>query len=122
MLKQSALAVATLVAAVALVSLFVLAPHGATDRLWAAEPQAQGRGMQGMPMNPTEMNAMHEKMMAEMKSSHARLDELVKKMNSSTGDPKVNAMAELLTEIVRQHRSMGDHMGMMHQHMMGQMK
>jgi uncharacterized Rossmann fold enzyme len=70
----------------------------------------------GMPMQ--DMMKMHEKMMADMKVSQATLDELAAKMNSTTGEAKINAMAELLSELVRGHRTMGDHMGSMHQHMM----
>jgi len=70
----------------------------------------------GMPMQ--DMMKMHEKMMADMKASQTKLDDLVKKMNSAAGEVRVNAMAELLNELVRGHRTMGDHMGAMHQHMM----
>jgi hypothetical protein len=80
---------------------------------------AQQRGMQrGMSM--PEMMKMHEQMMADMTKSQATLDGLAAKMNSATGDAKVAAMAELLNEIVRQHRMMGEHMAGMHQ--MGPMK
>ena len=65
-----------------------------------------------------DMLKMHEKMMAEMKASQAKLDELAKTMNAAPGQAKVGAMAELLNELVRSHRMMGDHMGSMHQHMM----
>ena len=80
-------------------------------------PQAGEAKMQmGMPMQ--DMMKMHEKMMAEMKASQAKLDELAKTMNSAAGQAKVSAMAEVLNELVRSHRMMGDHMGSMHQHMM----
>jgi hypothetical protein len=79
------------------------------------QQSAQGTQM-GMPMQ--DMMKMHEKMMADMKASQAKLDDLAKKMNSATGEAKVSAMAELLNELVRDHRMMGDHMGTMHQHMM----
>jgi hypothetical protein len=84
----------------------------------AVSPAPQtGQGMQmGMPMQ--DMMKMHEKMMAEMKASQAKLDELAKSMNSAAGPAKVSAMADLLNELVRNHRMMGDHMGTMHQHMM----
>lgn len=84
----------------------------------AAGPVAQsGQGMQmGMPMQ--DMMKMHEKMMADMKASQAKLDDLAKKMNSATGDAKVSAMADVLNELLRDRRMMVDHMGSMHQHMM----
>jgi hypothetical protein len=79
-------------------------------------PQA-GQAMQmGTPMQ--DMMKMHEKMMTEMKATQAKLDEIAKAMNSATGQAKVSPMAELLNELVRSHRMMGDHMATMHQHMM----
>lgn len=79
--------------------------------------QETGQGMRmGMPMQ--DMMKMHEKMMADMKARQAELDALVAKMNSSSGDARATVMAELLTEIVRGHGAMIDHMGSMHQHMM----
>jgi hypothetical protein len=66
-----------------------------------------------------DMMKMHEQMMAEMKANDAKLDALVKDMNAATGDAKVNAMATVVNELVRQHRAMHGRMGQMHQHMMG---
>jgi len=53
----------------------------------------------------------------DMMASKAKLDELVKKMNSAQGQAKVDAMAELLTALVQTHQSMQDNMS----HMMGNM-
>ena len=119
MAKRTVLRITAVVLAFAFLSLANLASdRGLATRAAAAGLQAQqgGKGMQGMPMQ--DMMKMHEKMMADMKAEQAKLDDLVKKMNSTTGDARVNVMAELLTEIVRGHRMMGDHMGNMHQHMM----
>ena len=56
-------------------------------------------------------------------ASTAKLDELVKKMNSATGAAKIDAMAELLTILVNDHRTLGGHMAsmmsMMNMHKMG---
>jgi hypothetical protein len=46
-------------------------------------------------------------------ASNAKLDELVKKMNSAKGAAKVDAMAELLTILVNDHRTMGGRMASM---------
>lgn len=73
-------------------------------------------------MSMQDMMTMHEKMTADMKASQARLDDLEKKMNAATGDAKVAAMAEVVSELVRQHRGMNERMGGMSQRMMGQMK
>jgi hypothetical protein len=74
---------------------------------------------QQAPSNMQDMTKMHEQMMAEMKAADSRLDALVKDMNGATGDAKVTAMAAVVTELVRQQKSMHDHMGQMHQMMMG---
>ena len=61
-------------------------------------PEAKGMaGMKGM----------------DMKASNMKLDELVAKMNAAQGQAKVDAMAELLTTIVKQHQSMTGNMGEM---------
>jgi len=64
----------------------------------APKPQAKAMaGMKGM----------------DMKASDAKLDELVAKMNAAQGQAKVDAMAELLTTLVKQHQSMHGNMGEM---------
>ena len=61
-------------------------------------PEAKGMaGMKGM----------------DMKASNAKLNELVAKMNAAQGQAKVDAMAELLTTLVKQHQSMHGNMGQM---------
>ena len=49
-------------------------------------------------------------MMAKMKATEQKLDELVKKMNAATGPEKVDAIAELLTALVQDHRAMHESM------------
>jgi len=66
-----------------------------------------------------DMMKMHEQMMAEMKAADEKLDALVKDMNAATGEAKINAMATVVTELVRQHKAMHGHMSQMHQQMMG---
>lgn len=46
-------------------------------------------------------------------TSDAKLDELVAKMNAAQGQAKVDAMAELLTTLVKQHQRMHGTMGQM---------
>ena len=76
----------------------------------AAAQQAQP-GMQGMMK-------MHEQMMAEMKANRARLDALVKEMNSASGNAKFDATAAVVAELVRQQNTMYERMGQMHEQMM----
>jgi hypothetical protein len=94
---------------------------GSLTRPSAAIPNspAQGAGQPPSQSNMQDMMKMHEKMMAEMKASEAKLDALIKEMNAATGDAKVNAVAAAVNELVRQHKTMYEHMGQMHQQMMG---
>ena len=65
----------------------------------------------------------HAKMMAEMKAKQDTLDAMVKKMNAAKGAEKTDAIAELLTALVQEHKNMHEEMPGMHmmQHMMGNM-
>ena len=62
----------------------------------------------------------HDKMMAAMKVTDARLEELTRTMKSASGDDKIPAMQELLTALVQNHVDMHRQMSMMHDHMMSQ--
>jgi len=62
----------------------------------------QGTGAQAAPD--------HQKMMAEMKASQKKLDDLVAAMNQATGDDKVGTLAAVVTELVAQHREMCERM------------
>lgn len=81
-------------------------------------PPAQG-ATQPQPPGMQDMMKMHLEMMAEMKAGDAKLDALVKDMNDAKGDAKVNTVAAVVNELVRQHKAMHGHMGQMHQQMMG---
>ncbi|HLG57592.1 MAG TPA: hypothetical protein VI485_19775 [Vicinamibacterales bacterium] len=65
------------------------------------------------------MMADRQKMMAEMKASEKKLDDLVAAMNQAKGSEKVDRVAALVTEMVAQHREM--HTRMMSGGMMMQM-
>jgi len=69
----------------------------------------------------TQMMAMRQKMMADMKAAGATLDALVAKMNTTKGGAKVDAIAELLTTLVQHEKTMHDTMMQMHAPMMMQM-
>jgi hypothetical protein len=66
-----------------------------------------------------EMTKRHQQMMADMKAGDAKLAALVNEMNAAAGDAKINAVAAVVNEMVRQQRAMHGHMAEMHQHMMG---
>jgi hypothetical protein len=58
----------------------------------------QGMGAHMMPEN--------QKMMADMKASQKKLDDLVAAMNEASGEEKINKLAAVVTELVAQHREM----------------
>lgn len=67
----------------------------------AQKPGSMGSGM---------MDQNRDKMMADMKAADTRLQELVAKMNSATGDQKVNVIADLLTQLVNDQVAMHQRM------------
>ena len=101
-------------ATLALTAGLFLAPAGAQQ----ATPKAPEHSMP-MPQTGGMMN--HDKMMADMKAADARLEALAQTMKSASGNDKVRAMQELVTELVQNQVDMHRHMAMMHEHMMSQM-
>lgn len=71
-------------------------------------------GQKKMTMDCEQMMAAHQKMMGEMKSMTARLDDLVQKMNAATGQAKVDATAAVVSEMVTQRKAMVERMENMH--------
>lgn len=59
------------------------------------------------------MKTKCQTMMASMKTAEARLDELVARMNSATGQQKVEQIAAVLTEMVAQRKAMHGSMACM---------
>jgi hypothetical protein len=57
-------------------------------------------------------------MTAGIKAADLKLEELVKDMNAATGEAKIAAIAKVVNELVRQQRTMHEHMGTMDQQMM----
>lgn len=94
----------------------------------AQTPQPEHQHQQ-TPANPSAdmaakckaMMAEHEKMMAEMKAADQKLDELVSRMNSASGQAKVDATAAAVSEFVAQRKTMRDRMMQMHPGMMSHM-
>ena len=74
--------------------------------------------VEAAPNPPPDRMKMHEQMMSEMKKADATLDALVNQMNGATGTAKVDAVAAVVAELVRQHKAMHSHMGEMHHQMM----
>jgi hypothetical protein len=109
--------------ALAMAVLIVAAPMWGTSKtevnaLAVAQHEHEGAATQQATPDMQSMMKMHEQMMAEMKANRARLDTLVQQMNSASGNAKVDAIAGVVTELVRQQNTMHDRMGQMHEQMM----
>ncbi len=90
-----------LIAAPLLAALFLV------PAAWAQQP---GDSMRRRPdAGMTQMTMMRD-------STDARLDSLVRAMNSTTGDRKVQAMANVINELVAERRMMHEHMRQMTEH------
>lgn len=109
--------------ATAIVGLLTLGAGIAPRGVGAEEATPQNPAPQATTQQPqpgmADMMKMHEQMMAQMKAGDAKLDALAKDMNAAAGNAKVNATAAVVNELVRQHKAMHEHMGQMHQQMMG---
>jgi hypothetical protein len=85
------------------------------------KPGMMGEGK----MDESSMMAMHKEMMAKMEAMDSKLDDLVKKMNTTKGNSKVDATAAVVNELVAQRKQMREHMmtmqPMMMKHMMEHM-
>jgi NADH dehydrogenase/NADH:ubiquinone oxidoreductase subunit G len=64
-----------------------------------------------------EMEAKHQQMMEEMKKMNETLQQKVDAMNAATGEQKVNAMADVINELVKERKAMYEHMAEMHKNM-----
>jgi mevalonate kinase len=90
--------------------------------LAAQKMEMQGNpGMMDEKMMDESMMARHKEMMAKMEAMDARLDDLVKKMNSATGSRKTDAAAAVVNELVVQRKQMREHMMAMAPEMMKHM-
>ena len=97
------------------------AAHAQTPQPEHQHQQTPAKPSADMAEKCKAMMAEREKTMAEMKAADQRLDELVTKMNSASGQAKVDATAAAVTEIVAQRRTMRDRMMQMHQGTMSHM-
>ena len=127
MLKHFIVAIAIGCAVVAL-------SHGSFVGVGASAPLLAAAGSQqtqsptplppaGQPPQTTmaEMMNRHQQMMADIKAADLKLEELVKDMNAATGEAKIAAIAQVVNELVRQQKTMHEHMGTMDRQMMMRM-
>jgi hypothetical protein len=92
----------------------------------AGSPQTQSPTLsspagQSPQVAMAEMMKRHQQMMADIKAADLKLEELVKDMNAATGEAKIAAIAQVVNELVRQQKTMHEHMATMNQQMMMQM-
>ena len=73
--------------------------HATTD---SATPQSS------MAAKCQAMMAEPDKVMAETKAADVRIDGLVARMNAATGQPKIDATAAVVSEMVAQRKTMHD--------------
>jgi uncharacterized protein HemX len=74
-----------------------------------------------MMANCKAMMEKHKEMEARMAAMDQKLEDLVKKMNDTKGNEKVEAMAAVITELVDQHTKMHQMMPAQHEMMMKHM-
>jgi hypothetical protein len=80
----------------------------------AQAPSSNGSAAtQGQQQSTQDMMKMHTQMMAQMKAADVKLDALIKEMDTASDDAKVVAIAAVVTELVRQNKSMHEHMDQM---------
>lgn len=89
--------------------------HDHTQHEPALEPSgpatAQPRTPASKPGMTTGKMEMHQRMMAEM-AADAKLEALVKQMHSATGEAKLDFMAQVIDELVRQRKAAHGKTGM----------
>ncbi len=87
----------------------------------AASPGAGKSMSSAMPADCKNMMAKRDQMMADMKAMDASLDRKMAAMNSASGATKVDAMADVIKEMVAQRKQMQQKMMTMQQNMMQHM-
>ena len=84
--------------------------------LSASSVAAQQPQMERPDSHPAMPRRGNQQLMMRMDSLNARLDSLVDRMNRSSGDRKVRAMAAVITELVSERKMMQGHMHLMMEH------
>jgi len=98
-----------LLAALGLLAAFVVAPThggGVETRLQAQTPELHDHTTAAPGTKATDPKTM----MADMMAADAKLQDLVNKMNDLPGTAKTDAISEVVTALVQQHRAMHEMM------------
>jgi hypothetical protein len=101
-------------------SLLVAASMSAPAHLHGQQPTSAQDHEQHHPITTpqstpaaVDQRATMMSMMATMRATDQKLDDLVKKMNAAQGNAKVDAIAELLTNLVQDRKTMHESMSNM---------
>jgi hypothetical protein len=117
-----AFAVSGLAASLAVAQAQSVRPSAASAQIDAQDHRAHHPEAEQSPKPaPSVIPAMHDKMMADMQAGDARIESLLAKMKGAKGNAKVDVIAELLTAMAEQHKTMRDGMMQMQGNMMMQM-
>jgi hypothetical protein len=81
-----------------------------------------GSGMMGgnMAQHHQEMMAEHQKMMSEMKAMDTDLDRKLAQMNEAQGNARIDAMAAVINDLVKERQRMRQRMNAMQERMTGE--
>ncbi len=114
---KTALSAIVILLALAVLSFGPIVPRGTVATVQAQQTQPAAPQMPGMKM--PDMNMPMHQMMADVKAADTKLDQLILDVNAAKGDARTPAIALAVTEIAAQLKSMHEHMGTMHDQMMG---
>ena len=107
-----------LAAAVVIAPAFAQSTAAPTHDHGQAAPAAHDHEQAAPAEKKGMMGHDHQMMTAEMKATDKRLQDLVSRMKTATGDQQIAAMADLLTQLVAEQTKMHHHMMEMHDQMM----
>jgi hypothetical protein len=106
-----------LVLSVVFVTVFIAVPahlHGLEAPPQAPDPHHPEHGVAAAPSATTPESCQHmTRMMSEMNAADAKLDELVQAMNAAKGPEKADAIAAVVTALVKEQAAMRGSMAMM---------
>ncbi|MCL5099016.1 MAG: hypothetical protein M1608_16075 [Candidatus Omnitrophica bacterium] len=91
-------------------------PGMAPQRQWSMPRE------QEMKRNVQEMMADHKRMLRRLRAMEDRLDDLVDRMNEAQGEAKVDAMADVVNELVKEHERVLNHFAAMQESMITHMQ
>lgn len=86
--------------------------HGQQGMMGGMMQQQGGQGsMSGMGMSQGSMGHMsHQQMMERLNKDDSQIEGLVKRMNATTGNAKIEAMAKVITALANRQNAMGQGM------------